>query len=226
MAGIRFSLNNRVLSTLIMTGMLFMFAAGIINTLYYFFLAQNLHADPAFYGLLVSAPGVGGMVGAVLASKYVHRIGEVRTLWLSSLLWGGVVIALALQSYLLPATLLAFLIGVLNSGIGVVVAPLLLHATPRQMVGRAFATLSPCVALASIISTLAAGFLSSTLLRDIHGSFVGITINATSLLFIGAGLLTSLSGVFALINLRGVRLARAEKSDLERGEKVEPREKV
>jgi len=121
-AGIRFSLGNRVLSTLIMTGMLFMFAAGIINTLYYFFLAQNLHADPAFYGLLVSAPGVGGIVGAVIASKYVHRIGEARTLWLSSLLWGGVVIALALQSHLLPATLLAFLIGVLNSGIGVVVA--------------------------------------------------------------------------------------------------------
>ncbi len=206
-AGIHFSFNNRILRTLILSGMVFMFGAGVINTLYYFFLAQNLHASTLFYGFLVSAPGIGGVIGAALGGKYAHRIGEAKVLGLSSVLWGIVVITLALQANIIPATILACLIGILNAGIGVVVAPLLLHATPRELVGRAFATLSPCVSLASICSIFVTGYLSSTVLHALHINLSGFSLNSISIFFVAAGVLTLLSGIYILVNLRGVRLA-------------------
>ncbi len=226
LAGIQFSFRNSILRTLIVSGMAFMFGAGIINTLYYFFLAQNLHASAALYGFLVSAPGIGGVVGAAIAGKYAHRIGEAKVLGLSSVLWGVVVISLALQGNIIPATILAFLIGVLNSGIGVVVAPLLLHATSRELVGRAFATLSPSVSLASMLSIVATGYLSSTVLHATQVHILVLSLNTNSILFGIAGMLTLLSGAYVLINLRGVRLADDTAPDQEEEIVRETRESI
>jgi MFS family permease len=97
--GLRFVRSNGTIAAIILSGLLFMFGVGILNTLYPFFLTENLHADASLYGLFVAIPAAGATLGAALMSKLAVRIGEGRTLYLSQLLCGAAMLLVACQQH-------------------------------------------------------------------------------------------------------------------------------
>jgi hypothetical protein len=74
------------------------------------------------------------------------------------------------------------------------VAPLL-DAAPREYLGRVMAVFSPLNQLASMVSVVVSGWLTSTVLRSFRASFAGVTLNSVSLIFLVAAGLIFVSGI-------------------------------
>lgn len=210
--GLRFYLSNRVLRTLLVTGVLVLLGAGMLNTLDVFFVVANLHAPAGLYTVLGAVQGIGLVAGAVLAALGAQRVGVARAFWLGLVAGGVVIIAYARQTTLVPAIVLMLLFGLLTSVINVTITPLMWHVTPEAFVGRVAAIFTPVTTLASLLSIALSGYLASTLLRGFHATIVGVSFGPVDTLFTAAGLLILLGGLYAMRNLRGVRLRDATDS--------------
>ena len=95
---------------------------------------------------------------------------------------------------------LIVLVGMSQGGFGVTFWPLVLKATPRELVGRVAAILNPSPTLASLVSIALAGYLASTL-RGWHANMLGITFGPIDTILSGAGILLALAGLYLLKNL-------------------------
>lgn len=204
--GIRFYVSNQVLMAILITGVLIMFYEGSNSALGVFFVPQNLHAPISFYGFLGTALGVGLTVGAALAALFAQRIGVVRTFWSSIVISGMLMLLYARMTSFVPGLVVTFLLGLSIAATNVAVAPLLLHATPRELIGRVSAVLNPVMILASMLSVILAGYLDSVVLHGLHLTLFGLIIGPIDTIFTLAGLLTVASGLFAMRSLRDVKL--------------------
>ncbi len=99
-----------------------------------------------------------------------------------------------------------FFVGVLNAGINIALGPIVLHVTPRALVGRVSAVLLPVMTLAQVLSIALAGYLASTVLADFHASVLGQPLGPIDTIFLIAGALATLGGLYAMGSLRGLRL--------------------
>jgi MFS family permease len=203
--GLRFVRSNGTIATIILSGLLFMFGIGMLNTLYPFFLTKNLHADASLYGLFVAIPATGATLGAALMSKLAVRLGEGRTLYLSQLLCGGAMLLLVCQEHFWPAAFLLFLIGIANAGINTVTTPLLLHTTPRELIGRTMGLIGTCMNATFMLSTFLAGALSATALHQLHITLLDIPWNFVNTLYTCSGLLFCAAGLYTLRKLDNLR---------------------
>jgi MFS family permease len=204
--GLQFYASNRVLMTILVTGIVVLLGAGAFNALNIFFVTQNLHAPASIYGVLGSAAGLGAIGGAVVATAFVQRLGVVRVFCGSVLAVGVVVLLFARQTSVVPAVVLAFLMGFTNTPMNVAVMPLLLHVTPQKFVGRVSAVLAPMMSAASTLSIALAGYLASTVLRHFHTTSFGIAFGPIDTIFTCAGLLAVIASLYAMVSLRRVRL--------------------
>jgi MFS family permease len=208
-AGMRFFASNRVLITILLTIVVVALGSGAINALGVFFAIENLHVPGNLYGLLDAAFGLGAVAGAILASLLASRLGETRTFWLGLLAAGTAILVLArMTNFGLGLGCLA-LVGLTIAPVNVVAGPLVLHVTPRELVGRVIAVINPTQALASILSVAIAGTLASTVLSGFQAIVLGISFGPIDTILTGTGVLTLLGGFYALVNLRGVTLAKA-----------------
>jgi MFS family permease len=205
--GIRYFGRSRVLMTILLAGIVVLLGAGSFNALDLFFVTQNLHTPASFYGLLGAASGAGALLGAILASLSAQRIGVARMFWASVMALGALALVYARLTSFAPALAVNLLIGFANAPINVAVDPLILHVTRREFVGRVMAVILPMINLASIVSIALAGLLASTLLHGFHATLLGITFGPIDTIFTGAGILVVLGGLYAMVNLRSVRLA-------------------
>ena len=99
--------------------------------------------------------------------------------------------------------MLLFFIGVINAGVNVAIGPLMLNATPRELIGRVQSVLLPLLRLSSILSIAVAGYLDSTILYNFAASLLGLHFHAVDTIFLVAGVLIGLGGIYALVALRG-----------------------
>lgn len=205
--GLRFYAGNRILVTLLVAGVLALLGFGTLNTLGIFFVTENLHASAGVYGILASVQGVGLIVGAVLAGLFAQRVGVARILGGSLVAWGVVVLVYARQTSLVPAFALMGLTGVLLSAAQVAETPLLMHATPREYLGRVAAVFGPAISISELLGIGISGYLASTGLRGFHARVLGLAIGPIDSIFTVVGISILAGGVYALVNLRGVRLA-------------------
>lgn len=201
--GLRFFAGHRVLRTIVMTMFLVLFSGGMSESLYYFFATQNLHVGPALYGVLSSATGIGLLCGAVLASWGVQRIGFTRAFWLGILLLGCMEVVYARLTNFTVAFVFLSLQGIPNAALNVAMGPLLLHVTPRHYLGRVWSLLIPAMNLATMISTIIAGSLVSTVLQGFHVTILGLAIGPIDGMIMVSGLITCIAGLFAMSQLRG-----------------------
>ena len=204
--GLRFYLSNRVLVTILVTGVIILLGAGAFNALAIFFVTQNLHASPSIYGVLVSVAGLGAIVGAAFAVAFAQRLGVVRVFYMSILAVGVVVLLFARTTNVTLAIVLTFLRGFTNAPVCITLMPLLLHVTPRKLVGRVIAVLTPAISAASTLSIALAGYLVSTVLLDFHTTVFGVAFGPVDTIFMFAGFLTVISGFYAIANLRGIQV--------------------
>lgn len=206
LAGVRFYVSNRVLMALLVTGMIIMFGAGALNALDIFFVTINLHAPAVYYGYVSAANGVGNIMGAVLATVVLARIGTARVAWLSIIALGLLMIVYSRLTSLAPGVALIVLIGIPNAWVNAAVGPLMLHVTPRELIGRVSSILNPVMTLMGLLSTALAGYLASTALTGFHYAVAGLTFGTYDTIYTAGGLLAVLGGIYGAWSLRGVWL--------------------
>ena len=131
-AGIRFFAGNRVLRTLGLVGSLVFLAAGALNALDFFFWVGNVHGPVQLYGFVGGALAFGVLLGAALASAFVPRIGLERTVWLTFVALGVLVLVWSRMTAYVPALVVIFLVGIPQAALNVAISPLMLQVTPRE----------------------------------------------------------------------------------------------
>jgi predicted MFS family arabinose efflux permease len=205
-AGLRLFARNRFLVTLLTVTVICQCGTGAIGALNVFFVTRDLHASSGLFGIAETAMGVGFIIGALAAGRMVRWIGARALTWSGLLATGVLAAGYALQrsfpAGLIMLAIYAIPIAMLNTA----VAPLLLDAAPREYLGRVMAVFMPVNQLASMVSVVISGWLTSTVLRSFRASFAGITLNSVSLIFIVAGGLIFASGVRAFAALPGTNV--------------------
>ena len=200
-AGLGLFARNRFLVTLLTVTMICQCGTGAIGALNVFFVTRDLHASSGLFGVAETAMGVGFIIGALTAGRMVRWIGARALTWSGLLATGVLAVGYGLQRSfpvgLVMLAIYAIPIAMLNTA----VAPLLLDAAPREYLGRVMAVFMPVNQLASMLSVIISGWLTSTVLRSFRASFAGITVNSVSLIFIVAGGLIFASGVRAFAAL-------------------------
>lgn len=206
--GLRFFFRSQVSKTILIAGVIVLFGAGAINALDIFFVTQNLHASIPEYGVLSAAGGVGLLVGSILAAIFAARIGYGRVVWSSLIALGALMLVYARLTSFWPAIALIALVGVPNAALNVAITPLLLLVTPRALVGRVMAILTPIINMASLAGMALAGYLASVTLVDFHAEALGFTFGPVDTIFMAGGLIALLGGVYCALKLRSAVIER------------------
>jgi MFS family permease len=200
-AGLHFFAGNRVLMTILISGVVGTLGAGTTNALSIFFLQENLHAPPRLYGVLGAAMASGALLGAIVAGAFAQRIGLVRCFWVSMVLTGLLFLVYARMTTFVAGVAIITLEQVPNAALNVVAIPLVLLVTPRELVGRVFAVLIPGLTLASMVSIALAGYLASVVLQGFHAEVLGVSFGPIDTIFTVSACLIVLAGLYARVTL-------------------------
>jgi MFS family permease len=206
--GLRFFLKSQVSKTLLVAGSLVMLGAGALNALDIFFVTHNLRASIPEYGVLSASWGIGALLGAVLAAVFAARIGYGRVVWLSLIGLGALMVVYARLTSFWPAVAVIVLVGVPNAALNVAVGPLLLLVTPRALIGRVMAILTPVINVANLVGLALAGYLASETLANFHAEAFGFGFGPVDTIFMVGGVIALLGGVYCALKLRSAVIER------------------
>ncbi|GLV60520.1 MFS transporter [Dictyobacter sp. S3.2.2.5] len=196
--GLGFIRDSALLFPLLLSDGVFFFGLGIVNTLCLFLVTGNLHVPASLYGPFCAIPAAGGILGTWLVGRYGSKVGEIRIYACGALVSGAAVLFVGWQSNPLLALLGFFIANVSNMHAAVVTGPLILKATPEKLVGRIFAARGTVMTVCSLLATFLSGYLSSTLLRSLHLDVGrGASLNAINALYICAGIIIMIAGIYA-----------------------------
>ena len=212
--GVRFFVGNHILITVLTAAFLVVLYEGSFNALGIFFLQQNLHTPLNFYGFLNTAMGLGLTLGALLAAAFAQRLGVTNVLGLGLTLTGLLVIVYARLNNFIPALVIMFIQGLLVAGVNVSISPLVLHTTPQELLGRVAAVFKTGLNLSSLLAVTIVSFLASTVMHDFHATILGIAFGPIDTIFLIAGLLATVGGLYATFNLRGVKIAKEKEASI------------
>lgn len=167
-------------------------AAGLVNAALFPAMEKGFGVDPAMLAVLVSAQGVGAILGGATSARVIRRIGE----WRSTMV-GLVLLAIGIVPFAGPSVVAA-LAGMAVIGIGL---PWILVAysttrqrlTPPSLQGRTTAAAQVAMNLPTTLATMAAA------------SLIGVVDYRLMVLFTA-----SVVGLMALVSRRGGRRAAME----------------
>ena len=195
-AGLRFFAGSRFLVALLTLAVIGQFGVGAINELDVFFLTRNLHASSQLYGYLGTAFGIGGIIGALMAGRMVGWIGARATAWGGLLAGGVLLIGYSRQVSFAGGVALIFVMAIPITMLNTAMAPLLMASAPREFIGRVVAVFQPVTQLASMVSTVLAGWLASAPLRNFAAAPAGVRFGPIDTIFGVAGLLVIAAGLY------------------------------
>lgn len=207
-SGVRFFAHSRVLTTLLIAGVVIMVGAGAINSLDIFFVTGNLHTDLQFYGVLSAVMGAGMIVGSILAALFAERLGYARSVWITLLVMGALITVYSRLTSFGPAVALMGVLGIFQAALNVAIGPLMLSVTPRALIGRVNAIINPAMAVANLAGTAVAGYLAGTVLVGFSASAVGQSFGPIDTIFSGAGIIALVGAIYCALNLRAKTVAR------------------
>jgi MFS family permease len=211
MDGLRFFVGNRILVTLLISGMIFMFGGMAYNSFEYLYGIENLHVPEAWLGLYVGCYGIGVVLGFPLITSLAKRFSEVQVLWIGLVCHGLTSIVLSRVTTMIPGMISGFFLGIFSSSIFVAVRPLTVLVTPHKLIGRVMAFEGSMITAASLAGGLIASTLASTVLVKFHESFAGMSFGRLDTIFLVIGILTIGSGIFARLSLyKAVKEYRAK----------------
>ncbi|MEV1285711.1 MFS transporter [Micromonospora sp. NPDC049679] len=134
-AGVRHIAGEPALRRVVTGAVLILIVLGFGETLYFAYVDQGLGRGPAFLGVLLSAQGIGGLVGGLGSSAVVRRLGEV-----GAVATGAGLFALGSLALVHPTLWLA-VPAIVSTGLGLPVAvvglnTLIQRRTPPHLLGR------------------------------------------------------------------------------------------
>jgi Na+/melibiose symporter-like transporter len=162
--GLRLSVRERVLATLLLFLAVVSVGEGTMGALFAPFVRSVLHGTGAAFGLINAAQAVGGIGGGFLAALLGRRLDPATSLGYAAAAFGGIDLMLFLYPLAWPGVWPA---AVLIAGAGIAGAFMLTaaitllqdHTTDRYR-GRVFGALGAVEGLAIAIGTIGAGFLA------------------------------------------------------------------
>lgn len=200
-AGLSYFRKSRALMTVLISSVLVMIGAGSLNALDVFFATNNLHTSASNYGLLSAAMGSGAVLGAILTSTVGARIAPGRVFGTSMVLAGAGLVLYSRMGSFWAAVIILFLIGIPVAALNVAIMPIILEATPRRMLGRVSSVMNPLINLATLGSVVLAGWLAGTAMAHFHRNIGGISLGPIDTIFLGAGFVAVLAGIYAVYAL-------------------------
>lgn len=193
--GLRLVGRERVITVLLAMSAAFALGEGILGALYVPFVTEVLQGSELYLGWLMSAQAVGGLLGAVLMSRFGNVVTPRTLMGVSAVLFGLTDLAIwharSLEALGLPpltlALVLIVLVGIPATGLGAAFSTLLQSGTRDEYRGRVFGTLAMTQSLLLPVGIALAGVL---------GEVVGIV----PMLSLDSGLY-AFAGIVALVFL-------------------------
>lgn len=199
--GLRAFRSSRFLTSLLTVTVICQCGTGTVTALNVFFISWNLHEPARLLGVAEMTMAAGFAAGALAAGGLVRRVGARRLTW-SGLLAAGVLVGAYAVQRSFPAGLAVLtLYGAQIAVLDTATTPLLLRAAPAGSLGRVMAVYSPVNQLASAVSIAIWGWLASTVLRGVHASVAGVSVDPASVLLIAGAMLITAAGIWALTAL-------------------------
>lgn len=186
-AGLRFAVQSRFVSRLLVVQSLASFAVGATGALLIVLAEQHLRLPPAGFAWLIGAIGVGALLGPLIPGTLADDYRDARWLFIPYIVrgFGDVLIAVFMP---LPFALMILFIYGLNTSTGMVVFTSTVQgAIPERVRGRVFTLLDVTWSAMRLLSLAIGGVLVDR---------VGIRP-----LYWGGGILLALAGVLGLVLL-------------------------
>lgn len=199
--GFGFFARTRVLVVLLVSACISNFGAQALNNLDVFFATRNLHAAPKLYGLLGMAVGAGAIIGALLSTRVVARIGTLNAVWVTVGSAGAVFLLYARQTSIWAAIPVIFLSALPIAVVNAALEPLVIQVTPREMLGRVVSVFMPINTVVMLGSTTLIGWLMSTVMLHFHADVAGLHMGPIDTMFSITGLMFVIAAVYAFFAL-------------------------
>ncbi|WP_284251486.1 MFS transporter [Litorihabitans aurantiacus] len=168
--GVRFTYGHRVLGPLAVSTHVWFVANAVAVVVLGLLVLRTLALPAAAYGLILTAAGVGGVAGALLATRLARLLGEGRVVVVSRLVCALGWAAVAFAPVTAPTALLVTYLALCQAVIGVSMGAeepsemgLRHDVTPRAMLGRVSATYRSANRTAAVVGALAGGALATAL---------------------------------------------------------------
>lgn len=117
--GLRFVFGNVTLRAITLCTGSANLAGGVFTAVEILFLTRDLRLSPGAVGTMLTAAGVGGILGALTTSWWTRRVGQARTIWLVSVVTFPLMLVIPLAQ---PGWTVALVpVGLVFFGYGVVV---------------------------------------------------------------------------------------------------------
>lgn len=211
--GLRAFARTPVLRAMLVSLAIALLGAETIAVIDVYFLTENLHAAPQWFGLLSASMGVGVLSGSLLCGRFGARIGHRRVFCGGVVLFGLLMMLYAKQTSLAPGVVIIALYGAAIGAVNTANLPLILGATAREVRGRVFSLFSVTNECAALISMATAGWLAATLPAGLHFEILTVGFGRLDSVFFAAGLLILLAGCHAYRAMRAPRAGVADRHE-------------
>jgi MFS family permease len=202
-AGLRLMAGNVVVRALLAAVVVATLGTGAIKALDVYFVQENLHADPVWFGYLGGVFGAGALIGALAGGVLGDRLGHARVFCVSMLALGSLIAVYAQLSGVAAAVVVIGAFAVALGALNAVAYPLILRSVPREFLGRTMSVFNPVNRLASIVSIGIASALTSTVLRGFDAHIAGIHFGRIDTVFTVSGALVVAASLYAFYGMRG-----------------------
>ncbi|MGW1297346.1 MFS transporter [Streptomyces sp. NPDC002533] len=159
--GLRMVAGNRDLRVLSVAVGLGTVGFAAFTALGVFFVTENLHTSPQWYGAMEGALGL-GLVAGILCMSRLERFGHHRLFTWGMLATGTALAVGSRCTSLTPALLVMLLLGIPLAITHTAFTPIVLNTTPRTHLGRVLAVINPIEQAAALAGASAAGWLASS----------------------------------------------------------------
>jgi predicted MFS family arabinose efflux permease len=161
--GLRTVTSNRVLMTLMMMLLITSTGEGIMGTLFAPYVRHVLHGSGEVYGVITGVQAIGGVIGGFLVAVVADQWSPVTMVWVGSILFGLVDLAIFLYPLLWvnpwPAAAGMVIVGLSGAVVVAGVMTLYQRNTTDERRGRVFSLVSLAQAVSVVVGSTVAGFL-------------------------------------------------------------------
>jgi MFS family permease len=161
--GFRTTASNPVVRTLVIMLLITSLGEGIMGTLFAPYVRHVLHGSGQVYGVITGVQAIGGLVGGVLVATMADRWSPVTMVWLGSILFGLIDLAIFLYPLVWvnpwPAAAGMILVGLPGAVVVAGTMTLFQRNTTDDHRGRVFSLVTLAEAVSVVIGSTIAGFL-------------------------------------------------------------------
>src|SRR3954447_26142659 len=161
--GFRTTAANRVVRTLVIMLLITSTGEGIMGTLFAPYVRHVLHGSGEVYGVISGVQAIGGLVGGVMVATMADRWSPVTMVWLGSILFGLVDLAIFLYPLVWvnpwPAATGMVLVGLPGAVVVAGTMTLFQRNTTDDHRGRVFSLITLAEAVSVVVGSTLAGFL-------------------------------------------------------------------